>query len=581
MTSGRESEIREIAIAVNSDEATDEQFARLDELIRSDPRAANYLARMLDQQAALAWQGAMRGEARDETCGVSNDNGDALVTTPASATDTRGAMTASAANVASRRWTGWALPALAVGIGFVLGGLAAVVAYRSLSPDARQLAAAPVGANGAEPAYEAHLVRSTACLWDGTAGAAHPIGSELASGESLNLLEGLAEFKLNWSTSGRGTVSLEGPAAMMLSSEGMPTLRFGRLTATINTANRPFVLETPVGRLVVEQHSSFGVSAFGNEGEIHVFDGRAILEPAWQTADEQAPPLNIEAGEAIRVQPGDDGQPKIAHHAADRDYFADQVSMSSDGLGIPKAYVNAVKSAKPIGYWRFERDQWPNIPNVMGGGLDCKIVGAIGRTSFRGNQAIEFGVTDQGGEIVSNQAIESAIHDSYSIEFWVKPSHYHSGAMISLVGDNPMPSGNPPHGMLLELGGTGKIPTATHHPGCIRFLHRSPASDDKSGTSCYSTSPYTLRKWQHVVATKEGAKMRLYMNGELVAEGEDASALPAGLRLLIGRLYPSQRVRPFIGQLDELALYNRALSAEEIASHYRIVRPVAVEPHDI
>ena len=75
--------------------------------------------------------------------------------------------------------------------------------------------------------------------------------------------------------------------------------------------------------------------------------------------------------------------------------------------------------------------------------------------------------------------------------------------------------------------------------------------------------------------------MRLYVNGELVADGEDASELPAGLRLLIGRLYPSQSVRPFIGQLDELALYNRALSPEEITHHYRLVRPAVVSEHGI
>jgi hypothetical protein len=127
--------------------------------------------------------------------------------------------------------------------------------------------------------------------------------------------------------------------------------------------------------------------------------------------------------------------------------------------------------------------------------------------------------------------------------------------------------------MLIELGGSGKIPTATHHPGCIRFLHRSPAGNEpQTGTSCYSKTPYTLRKWQHVVATKDGPHMRLYVNGAEVAAGEDPSKLPPGLRLLVGRLYPDRGVRPFIGQLDELALYNRALSASEIADHYRLVR---------
>jgi hypothetical protein len=118
------------------------------------------------------------------------------------------------------------------------------------------------------------------------------------------------------------------------------------------------------------------------------------------------------------------------------------------------------------------------------------------------------------------------------------------------------------------------IPSATHHPGRVRFLHRSPPSNESElGTSCYSKDAYTFRKWQHVVAVKDGSHMSLYLNGALVGQGEDVSPLPANMRLLIGRLYPSRRVRPLVGQLDELAVYNRALTPREISSHYRLVRP--------
>jgi hypothetical protein len=34
--------------------------------------------------------------------------------------------------------------------------------------------------------------------------------------------------------------------------------------------------------------------------------------------------------------------------------------------------------------------------------------------------------------------------------------------------------------------------------------------------------------------------------------------------------------RPFVGQLDELAFYNRSLSDPEIEQHYHFVRPVPV-----
>ena len=75
--------------------------------------------------------------------------------------------------------------------------------------------------------------------------------------------------------------------------------------------------------------------------------------------------------------------------------------------------------------------------------------------------------------------------------------------------------------------------------------------------------------------------MRLYINGEFAGEGEDTSKLPRGLRLLVGRLYPERQIRPFKGQLDELALYDRALSIDEIQSHYRLVRHKAVSEPSI
>ncbi|HEY2761738.1 MAG TPA: LamG domain-containing protein, partial [Pirellulales bacterium] len=423
------------------------------------------------------------------------------------------------------------------------------------------------------PAYEARLTRSTACLWEGGSVATHDIGRDLASGESMHLLEGLAEFKLDWSRGGHATVSLEGPAAMMLATDGMPTLRFGRLSATINTSQKPFVLDTSIGRLSLADCGAIGISAFGNEGEIHVFSGVASYDAAWRSPD-QTSPLTIEAGQSIRIQTGENGEPQITWDKADAEYFAAQVSMASDSLVISPAYVAAVKKAGPIGYWRFEHDDWPNVPNAMGPRLTCHVDGSLGRAVYQNNQAVEFGVTDQGGDIISSDVIDDSIHDSYSIEFWMKPSHYHVGAVVSLVGEAPTPGGVVPHGMLVELGGTGRIPTANQHPGCIRFLHRSPAGRNLNlGTSCYSETPYTLRKWQHVVATKDGPKMRLYANGELVAEGEDPSELPSGLRLLVGRLYPGSGDRPFIGQLDELALYNRALTPAEIGAHYHLIRP--------
>jgi hypothetical protein len=563
----RQREIREIAIAANSDEALDAQFARLNELIVEDPQLASYTAMLFDLQASLAWRGSMFDQPAANSVGAAA--GTEVMTSQRPVGHSQRFADRRAISMAHLGWT-----AVAVGIAFALGGLA----YPLLWPSSQRNLTSVHEADVSMPRrakYEARLIRSTACLWDSNSVGSTEIGSGVTSGESLHLLEGLAEFTLEWSRGGNATLSLEGPAAMMLNSEGMPTLRFGRVTATINSTFRPFVLETPVGRLVVSEFGSVGASAFGNDGEIHVFDGAATLQPAWRTSsDHEIVPLKIEAGEAIRIQEGHGGELTITRHPSDKEYFVAQLSMNSDALIIPPTYAQAVKDADPIGYWRFERDTWPVCANQMGSQFECRVVGALGVAAYHGNQVVEFGVTDQGGEIICNDLLNDAITKNYSIEFWIKPSHYQVGSVVSLVGDADTPNGIIPHGLLLELGGTGLIPTAVHHPGRMRFLHRSPASNESElGTSCYSTDAYTLRKWQHVAAVKDASHMCIYINGRLAGDGEDATQLPTGMRLLVGRLYPSRQVRPFVGQLDELAIYNRALTLEEIAKHYRLVRP--------
>lgn len=561
--SAHEREIREIAIAANSGEATDAQIARLDELIRSDALLANYAARVFDQQAALAWQGMTHESDRAAAASLADAEADV---------SDRSSSRVSAASRGAKPSSNLHFQSLAIGIAFVLGALAMTLFGHVLS---NKLLPGSLNATEAlsQPAYQARLVGSTACSWDDRSGGSREIGSSLTIGESLHLLQGLAEFKFNWSVGDNADLSLEGPAAMMLTSDGMPTLRFGRLTATINAAHRPFVLDTPVGRLIVAEYGSIGISAFGNDAEIHVFDGSATLESTWLSPGQQVVPMSIEAGQAIRVQENAGGELGITRHSADERYFAAHVSMESDTLVVPASYVSAIKAARPLVYWRFERDDWPNVPNAMGGHFAGHVEGSLGTTAHQGNQAVEFGVTNQGGAIVSDDVLDKPL-DSYSIEFWIKPSHYHVGAVVSLVGDEETPVGTNPHGLLCELGGTGQIPTAVHHPGRVRFLHRDPPSNDSTlGTSCYSTAAYTLRKWQHMVLVKDGGQMRIYFNGELAGSAEDDTQMASDLRLLLGRLYPSRRVRPFIGQLDELALYDRALTPTEIKQHFHVVRP--------
>jgi hypothetical protein len=104
------------------------------------------------------------------------------------------------------------------------------------------------------------------------------------------------------------------------------------------------------------------------------------------------------------------------------------------------------------------------------------------------------------------------------------------------------------------------------------------------GKSCYSNCLYGLRRWQHIVAVKRGKAMQLYHDGKKVAEAVDKSRLPHAFYLAIGQHFCSNLAvgqYAFVGQLDELAIYGRALRMDEIVRHYEIIHSVQHKPSDI
>jgi hypothetical protein len=274
---------------------------------------------------------------------------------------------------------------------------------------------------------------------------------------------------------------------------------------------------------------------------------------------------------------------QIQRGAARPEAFASRISMQSDDLPISQDYVAEILRCDPVLYWRFDDADPAVVQDVAPGGrYNGRVVGAIKKVDEGGNCDLELGagLSDESlhAYLVSEGALTDDLSQGYTLEMWVKPSHYHWGTVASLIR-GPSESGSvTAHGLLFELGGPIAVPSEIERPGRIRFLHRSPPSHELNlGTSCFSASPYELRKWQHVAAVKDGAEMRLYVDGQLVASGHDDTVLPTGLRLIVGQLDESRTERRFIGQIDELAFYARALTSDEILRRYDLVRdkPIA------
>jgi len=84
--------------------------------------------------------------------------------------------------------------------------------------------------------------------------------------------------------------------------------------------------------------------------------------------------------------------------------------------------------------------------------------------------------------------------------------------------------------------------------------------------------------WYHIVLTaSNGSTVRLYVNGSLVGTGNAKTNFWTGGYITIGDLRPV-RGMIFNGTIDDVRIYNRTLTDEEILSHYQQPLSVKVFP---
>jgi hypothetical protein len=84
------------------------------------------------------------------------------------------------------------------------------------------------------------------------------------------------------------------------------------------------------------------------------------------------------------------------------------------------------------------------------------------------------------------------------------------------------------------------------------------------------TSPLALNAWTHIATTYNGATEQIYVNGALVASRPQTGAIAVGNGALRVGGNTAWADEFFAGLIDEVRVYNRALSASEIATDMNV-----------
>jgi fibronectin type 3 domain-containing protein len=153
----------------------------------------------------------------------------------------------------------------------------------------------------------------------------------------------------------------------------------------------------------------------------------------------------------------------------------------------------------------------------------------------------------------------------YSIESWFKTTTTSGGKLVG-YGNRVMLNGGTP----VPLSSTYDRQIYLTNDGRLLFGVNSGAL-----TTLSSAAGLNNGQWHHVVATQGPAGMALYLDGLRVARNAvtNAQAFSGFWRIGGDNLsgWPSKPTSNyFAGNIDETAIYNSVLSAQQVADHYRL-----------
>ncbi|HWL07847.1 MAG TPA: LamG-like jellyroll fold domain-containing protein [Planctomicrobium sp.] len=381
------------------------------------------------------------------------------------------------------------------------------------------------------------------------------VGQRLQPGV-LTLPKG--ELQLDFLNGAR--VLVQGPATLKIHSINAATLLSGRAAAYVPTSARGFVLNTP-DTAVVDLGTEFMV-AVDEQGEssIYVTDGEVEVSLLGEDGNTVTSERVRESG-SVRVR----RQDLTLEFPAGPDTSIMRIPhLPVPSLPVGEDYVNTIKEARPFMYWRFEELHDGRVPNEMGNEFPLMLHMEESDSSISlENGAAVFRPSEFSRCFSLGEGLTGWNEDSFSIEVWACPQRLKFSTLFDISNNQHQ---------ALNVVETAFNTSWIHTPGAIRFLHRHPPSQDhKRGVNAFSPETCTPGQWSHIVAVKTPEFISLSINGQEVRRIETDMPKDGDVyQLIIGQM-GFVPVRQYEGALDEIALYHRALTSEEIGHHYQLL----------
>ncbi len=236
---------------------------------------------------------------------------------------------------------------------------------------------------------------------------------------------------------------------------------------------------------------------------------------------------------------------------------SESVSVKIATTGTISGYVSKVWQDGAQNYWRLGQSSGNTSENWAGGTplnlASGTTSGQAGALSNDTDTATRFSGSSSGTS-ASGEAVQGP--DEFTVEAWVKTSSTRGGKIIGFGNAATGSSGS--YDRHVYMAGNGRIYFGVY-PGEARTVN--------------TTTAYNDNKWHHVAASMGPAGMKLYVDGQLKAERSDTTTgqgysgyWRVGGDNLSG--WPGRGLSDYLnGTIDEVATYDKALSAAQVSAH--------------
>ena len=227
-------------------------------------------------------------------------------------------------------------------------------------------------------------------------------------------------------------------------------------------------------------------------------------------------------------------------------------------------YAEAVMDDGALLYWRMGgtaaqggNDLVGNNDAVLRSGVSSSSAGAL---PSEPGPSYSFNGTTSG---YLNSTNNMKLGQQYSTELWFRTTTSSGGKLIGFGNSSTNLSGT--YDRHVYMRNDGRIVYGTY-PGIARTIT--------------STAAYRDNAWHHVVASQGWDGMKLFIDGQFIGGLPDNTSQDyIGFWRVGGDQLNSWPNRPtsnfFAGQIDEVAVYNRVLTAQEVTEHYLLGTGVA------